>query len=142
MSQASGTSSGDDLQATMEAILQCLDKLDTIEERIGALEAKLPELQPLQDQVTLLEGTVTEQGEQQRTLHAAIDRVEREQGHQHQELHAAIDRVAATQRNLGQANQGHRRAGDDGADTGDGAFLPPTNWSFRSSTAPATPFRG
>jgi hypothetical protein len=65
MSQASSTGSGDDLQATMEAILQRLDKLDTIEERIGALETKLPELQPLQDQVTLLEGTVTEQGEQQ-----------------------------------------------------------------------------
>jgi BMFP domain-containing protein YqiC len=48
----------------METILQRLDKLDTIEERIGALEAKLPELQPLQNQVTLLEGTVTEQGEQ------------------------------------------------------------------------------
>jgi hypothetical protein len=78
----------------------------------------------LQDQVTLLEETVTEQGEQQRTLHAAIDRVEREQGHQHQELHAAIDRVAAAQRNLGQANQGRCWAGDDGADTGDGAFLP------------------
>jgi BMFP domain-containing protein YqiC len=60
MSQASGTGSGDDLQATMEAILQRLDKLDTIEERMNALEAKLPELQPLQDQVTLLEGTVTE----------------------------------------------------------------------------------
>jgi chromosome segregation ATPase len=100
MSQASGTGSGDDLQATMEAILQRLDKLDTIEERIGALEAKLPELQPLQDQVTLLEETVTEQGEQQRTLHAAIDRVEREQGRQHQELHAAIDRVTAAQRNI------------------------------------------
>jgi hypothetical protein len=80
MSQASGIGSGDGLQATMEAILQRLDKLDTIEERIGALEAKLLELQPLQDQVTLLEGTVTEQGEQQRALHAAIDRVEREQG--------------------------------------------------------------
>jgi BMFP domain-containing protein YqiC len=65
MSQASGTGLGDDLQATMEAILQRLDKLDTIEERIGALEAKLPELQPLQDQITLLEETVTEQGEQQ-----------------------------------------------------------------------------
>jgi hypothetical protein len=65
MSQASSTGSGDDLQATMEAILQRLDKLDTIEERIGALETKLPELQPLQDQVTLLEGTVIEQGEQQ-----------------------------------------------------------------------------
>jgi BMFP domain-containing protein YqiC len=64
MSQASGTGSRDDLQATMETILQRLDKLDTIEERIGALEAKLPELQPLQNQVTLLEGTVTEQGEQ------------------------------------------------------------------------------
>jgi hypothetical protein len=127
MSQASGTGSGDDLQATMEAILQRLDKLDTIEERIGALEAKLPELQSLQDQVTLLEETVTEQGEQQRTLHAAIDRVEGEQGCQHQELHAAIDRVAAAQRNLGQANQGCRRAGDDGADTGDGAFLPTTH---------------
>jgi hypothetical protein len=127
MSQASGTGSGDDLQTTMEAILQHLDKLDTIEERIGALEAKLPKLQPLQDQVTLLEETVTEQGKQQRTLHAAIDRVEREQGHQHQELHAAIDRVAAAQRNLGQANQGRRRAGDDGADTGDGAFLPTTH---------------
>jgi hypothetical protein len=60
MSQASGTGSGDDLQATMEAILQRLDKLDTIEERMNALEAKLPELHPLQDQVTLLEGTVTE----------------------------------------------------------------------------------
>jgi BMFP domain-containing protein YqiC len=46
-SQASGTGSRDDLQATMKAILQRLDKLDTIEERIGALEAKLPELQPL-----------------------------------------------------------------------------------------------
>jgi hypothetical protein len=56
MSQASSTGSWDDLQATMKAILQCLDKLDTIEERIGALEAKLPELQPLQDQVTLLGG--------------------------------------------------------------------------------------
>jgi hypothetical protein len=65
MSQASSTGSGDDLQATMEAILQRLDKLDTIEERIGALETKLPELQPLQDQVTLLEGTVIEQGELQ-----------------------------------------------------------------------------
>jgi hypothetical protein len=65
MSQASGTGSGDDLQATMGAILQHLDKLDTIEERIGALEAKLLELQPLQDQVTLLEEMVTEQGEQQ-----------------------------------------------------------------------------
>jgi hypothetical protein len=32
MSQASGTSSGNDLQATMEAILQRLDKLDMIEE--------------------------------------------------------------------------------------------------------------
>jgi BMFP domain-containing protein YqiC len=64
MSQASDTGSRDDLQATMETILQRLDKLDTIEERIGALEAKLPELQPLQNQVTLLEGTVTEQGEQ------------------------------------------------------------------------------
>jgi hypothetical protein len=78
MSQASSTGSGDNLQATMEAILQRLDKLDTIEERIGTLEAKLPELQPLQDQVTLLEETVNEQGEQQRTLYAAIDRVERE----------------------------------------------------------------
>jgi hypothetical protein len=39
MSQASSTGSGDDLQATMEAILQRLDKLNTIEERIGALEA-------------------------------------------------------------------------------------------------------
>jgi hypothetical protein len=56
MSQASSTGSWDDLQATMKAILQRLDKLDTIEERIGALEAKLPELQPLQDQVTLLGG--------------------------------------------------------------------------------------
>jgi hypothetical protein len=65
MSQASSTGSGDDLQATMEAILQRLDKLDTIEERIGALETKLPKLQPLQDQVTLLEGTVIEQGELQ-----------------------------------------------------------------------------
>jgi BMFP domain-containing protein YqiC len=64
MSQASGTGSRDDLQATMETILQRLDKLDTIEERIGTLEAKLPELQPLQNQVTLLEGTVIEQGEQ------------------------------------------------------------------------------
>jgi hypothetical protein len=127
MSQASGTGSGDDLQATMEAILQRLDKLDTIEERIGALEAKLLELQPLQDQVTLLEGTVTEQGEQQRALHAAIDRVEREQGWQHQELHTAIEHVAATQRILGQANQGRRKAGDDDADTGDGAFLPTTH---------------
>jgi chromosome segregation ATPase len=98
MSQASGTASGDDLQATMEAILQRLDKLDMIEEIIDTLEAKLPELQPLQDQVTLLEETVTEQGEQQRTLHVAIDRVEREQGRQHQELHATIDRVAAAQR--------------------------------------------
>jgi hypothetical protein len=44
MSQASGTGSGDNLQATMEAILQRLDKLDTIEERIGALEAKLLEM--------------------------------------------------------------------------------------------------
>jgi hypothetical protein len=44
MSQASGTGSGDDLQATMEAILQRLDKLDTIEERIAALEVKLPKL--------------------------------------------------------------------------------------------------
>jgi chromosome segregation ATPase len=130
VSQAFGTGLGDDLQATMEAILQRLDKLDTIEERIDTLEAKLPELQPLQDQVTLLEETVTEQGEQQRTLHAAIDRVKREQGRQHQELHAAIDRVAAAQRNLGQAKQGRRRAGDDDADTGDGPFLPPTNWSF------------
>jgi hypothetical protein len=86
MSQASDTGSGDNLQATMETILQRLDKLYTIEERIGALEAKLPELQPLQDQVTLLEETVTEKGEQQRTLHAAIDR------------------VAAAQCNLGQAN--------------------------------------
>jgi hypothetical protein len=127
MSQASGTGSGDDLQATMEAILQRLDKLDMIEERIGALEAKLPKLQPLQDQVTLLEATVTEQGEQQRTLHATIDLVEREQERQHQELHAAIERVAATQRNLGQANQGRCRAGDDGPDTGDGAFLPTTH---------------
>jgi hypothetical protein len=81
----------------------------------------------LQDQVTLLEETITEQGEQQRTLHAAIDRVEREQGRQHQELHATIDPVAAAQRNLGQANQGRRRAGDDGIDTGDGAFLPTTH---------------
>jgi predicted nucleic acid-binding Zn-ribbon protein len=129
MSQASGTGSGDDLQVTIEAILQRLDKLDTIEERIGTLEARLPGLQPLQDQVTLLEGTVTEQGEQQRTLHATIDRVEREQVRQHQELHATIERVAATQRNLGQANQGHHQAGDDGADADDGAFLPPTNWS-------------
>jgi hypothetical protein len=40
----------------MEAILQRLDKLDTIEERIDALEAKFPELQPLQDQVVLLSG--------------------------------------------------------------------------------------
>jgi hypothetical protein len=127
MSQASGIGSGDGLQATMEAILQRLDKLDTIEERIGALEAKLLELQPLQDQVTLLEGTVTEQGEQQRALHAAIDRVEREQGWQHQELHTAIEHVAATQRILGQANQGRRKAGDDDADTGDGAFLPTTH---------------
>jgi BMFP domain-containing protein YqiC len=47
MSQASGTGSGDELQATMEVILQRLDKLDTIEERIGALEVKLPKLQPL-----------------------------------------------------------------------------------------------
>jgi hypothetical protein len=86
MSQASDTGSGDNLQATMETILQRLDKLYTIEERIGALEAKLPELQPLQDQVTLLEETVTEKGEQQRTLHAAIDR------------------VAAAQCNLGQVN--------------------------------------
>jgi hypothetical protein len=86
MSQASDTGSGDNLQATMETILQRLDKLYTIEERIGALEAKLPELQPLQDQVTLLEETVTEKGEQQRTLHATIDR------------------VAAAQCNLGQAN--------------------------------------
>jgi hypothetical protein len=123
MSQASDTGSWDDLQA----ILQRLDKLDTIEERIDALEAKLSKLQPLQDQVTLLEGTVTEQGEQQRTLHAAIDRVEREQECQHQELHAAIERVAATQHNLGHANQGHRRAGDDDADAGDGAFLPTTH---------------
>jgi hypothetical protein len=127
MSQASDTGSGDDLQATMEAILQRLFKLDMIEKRISALEAKLPELQPLQDQVTLLEETVTEQGEQQRTLHAAIDRVEREQGHQHQELHAAIDRVTVAQRNLGQANQGRRRVGDDGADTSDRAFLPTTH---------------
>jgi hypothetical protein len=127
MSQASDTGLGYDLQATMEAILQRLDKLDTIEERIGAPEAKLPELQPLQDQVTLLEEMVTEQGEQQRTLHAAIDRVEREQGCQHQELHAAIDRVAAAQRNLGQANQSRRRAGDDCVDTGDGVFLPTTH---------------
>jgi hypothetical protein len=44
MSQASGTGSWDDLQATMEAILQRLDKLDTIEERIAALEVKLPKL--------------------------------------------------------------------------------------------------
>jgi hypothetical protein len=65
MSQAFGTGSGDDLQATMGAILQHLDKLDTIEERIDALEAKLLELQPLQDQVTLLEEMVTKQGEQQ-----------------------------------------------------------------------------
>jgi hypothetical protein len=127
MSQASSTSSGNDLQATMEAILQRLDKLDMIEERIDALEAKLPELQPLQDQVTLLEEMVTEQGGQQRTLHAAIDRVEREQGCQHQELHDAIDRIAAAQRILGQANQGRRRAGDDDADTGDGVFLPTTH---------------
>jgi hypothetical protein len=56
MSQASSTGLGDDLQATMEAILQRLDKLDTIEERIDALEAKFPELQPLQDQVVLLSG--------------------------------------------------------------------------------------
>jgi hypothetical protein len=127
MSQASSTDSGDDLQATMEAILQRLDKLDMIEERIGALEAKLPELQPLQDQVTLLEGTVIEQGEQQRTLHAAIDRVEREHERQHQESHAAIERVAATQHNLGQANQGRRQAGDGGVDASDGAFLPTTH---------------
>jgi hypothetical protein len=111
----------------MEAILQRLDKLDTIEERIGALEMKLPELQPLQDQVTLLEGTVTEQGEQQWTLHAAIDRVEREQELQHQELHAAIERVAATQRNLRQANQGRHRARDDDVDASDVAFLPTTH---------------
>jgi hypothetical protein len=127
MSQAFGTGSGDDLQATMGAILQHLDKLDTIEERIDALEAKLLELQPLQDQVTLLEEMVTKQGEQQWTLHAAIDRIEREQGRQHQELHATIDHVAAAQRNLGQANQGRRRAGDDGADTSDEAFLPTTH---------------
>jgi small-conductance mechanosensitive channel len=126
MSQASGTGLGDDLQATMEAILQCLDKLDTIEERISALEAKLLELQPLQDQVTLLEETVIEQGKQQRTLHAAINRVEREQGCQHKELNAAIERVIVTQRNLGWANQAHRQAGDDGADVGNGAFLPTT----------------
>jgi hypothetical protein len=56
MSQASSTGLGDDLQAAMEAILQRLDKLDTIEERIDALEAKFPELQPLQDQVVLLSG--------------------------------------------------------------------------------------
>jgi hypothetical protein len=91
------------------------------------LKQKLPELQPLQDQVTLLEETVTEQGEQQRTLHTAIDHVEREQGCQHQELHTAIDCIAAAQRNLGQANQGRRRAGDNGADTSDRAFLPTTH---------------
>jgi hypothetical protein len=57
----------------------------------------------------------------------AIDRIEREKGRQHQELHAAIDRVEAAQHNLGQANQGRRRARDDGTDTGDGPFLSTTH---------------
>jgi hypothetical protein len=42
-------------------------------------------------------------------------------------LHAAIEHVTATQRNLGQANQGHRRARDDDVDADDGAFLPTTH---------------
>jgi cell division FtsZ-interacting protein ZapD len=70
MSLQSAVGTTSNIDATLNAILHCLD----------AIELKMEPLQPLQDQVATLETVVQHQAAQQQELDAAVHRLAEAQG--------------------------------------------------------------